>query len=285
MTLRQLREYITKELTPAVGGTEASAMAAVIMEDVLKADSVTIALNPEREVEPENLSQVESITRRVIAGEPLQYILGSTFFHGLRLKVNKGVLIPRPETSALVDIVCDTVGKRSDLSVLDVGTGSGAIAVALARELPFSSVTAVDFSDIAVATTQANCEALGVKNVKVMKRDILAAGLPAAEYDIIVSNPPYVEPCEKASIDSRVLDYEPHSALFVPESNPLVFYRRIVNDASEYLKLGGWLFFEINPRQADNMKALLKHNDFEMVEILRDYTGKNRYAVAQKTAK
>lgn len=280
MTLKELKKHIVTSLAHAVGGTEAEAMARVIFEDVLGVDTVAAALNPDRQLCSESVEPVETILRRVSeGGEPLQYVLGNCLFHGLKLNVTPAVLIPRPETSGLVDIVVDTAAGRPDLRVLDVGTGSGAIAIALARTLPFCSVTAVDVSADALEVARGNCRELGVKNVKTVLRDVLRQGLPSEEFDIIVSNPPYVQESERVAMSERVLAHEPSVALFVPDSDPLVFYRRIVEGCR--MQASVKLFFEINPLLANDVKALLESSGCDEVEILRDYRGKQRYATAR----
>lgn len=280
-TLSEIRRNIQERLAVAVGSGEASAMARVIIEDVLKVTPVDMALNPNREVENELTLKVEEIVKRVAEGEPLQYVLGLADFHGLRLKVRPGVLIPRPETSQLVDIVLKEFAGRKDLYVIDVCSGSGAIAVALGRELPFCQIDAVDISPVAVEICKENCKYLGLRNINIMLRNILKEGLPAQKYDLIVSNPPYVDESEKDGMEPRVLNHEPHIALFVPDDNPLLFYRKIAEEARGCLKPGGMLYFEINPRHAEDIRKLLIRLDYEDVEIIRDSEARYRFAKAK----
>lgn len=280
ITLKTLHEDMLARLTPVVGRREATAMATVIMEDVVGVEKADYIVNGDRTVEPETAERVDWTVRRVVGGEPLQYVVGSAMFHGMRFEVCPGVLIPRPETSALVDIVLDKTGSRRDLSVLDVGTGSGAIAVALARNLPFSDVVAVDNSDVAVRVASANCKRLKAGNVSVMKRDVLKEGLPDGRFDIVVSNPPYVLESEEADMDRRVVDHEPREALFVPDADPLRFYRAIADGSTTRLKKGGCLFFEINPLQADAIGRLLTSLGYDDIEILPDFSGHKRYVTA-----
>lgn len=280
MNLGELKKTVKDRISAVVDAREADAVTRVIMENVLNLNPTALALSFSRPVETGAASAILRIADRFVNGEPIQYILGSAYFHGLTLVVRKGVLIPRPETSALVDIICDSVRNQKDLNILDVGCGSGAISVTLARELPFCRVTAVDISEEAVLNTLENCKKLNVDNLTVLRRDILTDGLPDGRYDIIVSNPPYVDQSEMKDMERRVTDYEPHTALFVPDDNPLLFYRSIALDALHCLDAGGKLFFEINPRHSDELKSLLQNNGYRDIEIIRDFEGRNRYVTA-----
>lgn len=280
MTRKELRNRLINDLSVVVDHREAEAMARVILEDIAGLNVTKILTDGNVSVEPRTEAEVLEAASRVVKGEPVQYVVGSAMFHGLRLSVDTSVLIPRPETSGLVDIIEDRYKNVSDLRILDIGTGSGAIALALARNLPFSEVTAIDISDKALAVAEKNRQNLGARNVSFERRDVLSRGLPDAKFDIIVSNPPYVLESERSDIDSRVLDYEPSMALFVPDDNPLLFYRVIAEDAINKLNNRGMLFFEINPSQADAISRLLNSLGFKEVEIRRDFDGKQRYAIA-----
>lgn len=282
MTVQQLKNEIIDRLSPAVGNREATAMCRVILEDAASIDRINATLNPARELEEETVARVGRIVSEVAGGRPLQYVLGFTYFHGLKLKVDESVLIPRPETSQLVDIILDRYKDTPDLKVVDFCTGSGAIAIALSRNLPFAEIVATDISDAALRTAASNISNLRIRNVTLKKDDVLAEDFDCSdgELDIIVSNPPYVDESEKIGIDRRVTDYEPKLALFVPDDNPLLFYRAIVNIASKKLKKGGAIFFEINPRHASGIETLLEENGFKEVELLRDFNNSLRFAAA-----
>lgn len=282
MTLSQLRSHIVNTLAPSVGQREATAMARAIFEDALSVKEIDVVTNPERPVEDDTASRVDAIIEKVLEGEPLQYILGTAHFHGLRLNVRLGVLIPRPETSALVDLITDTVEMRKDLRILDVGTGSGAIAIALASVFPFARVVGMDISTQAIETATHNALNCHTPNVRIEKRDVLTQGLPDGCYDIIVSNPPYVLESEKAEMERTVVDYEPDIALFVPDDNPLRFYRPIAEEALSKLNVGGYLFFEINPRQSQEITDLLDHLGYAEVTVALDLDRRKRYIYAQK---
>lgn len=270
-------------LRPAMGA-EAEDAARIIFEDVAGYDRKYIFMNGDREILDFVQRHISAAVDKVLAGEPVQYAVGRARFMGMDFKVSPAVLVPRPETEGLVDMIADDWSGRSDLAVLDLCTGSGCIAVALARALPFAQVEAVDVSADALAIARANAEALGAK-VRFVQADVLTLGPErAAEYDIIVSNPPYVCESEKKDMDARVLDYEPHIALFVPDSDPLRFYRPIAASASVALKPGGMLYFEINPMFAADIEATLSAAGFTDVRVSRDFRGKQRFARATKPA-
>jgi len=281
-TVKEIREGIVRTLASHVGKGEAEAMARVILEDVAGVSRTDAIINPGRVLENATAARINTIVGRVAAGEPLQYILGEAVFMGLRLRVTPDTLIPRPETAGLVDLITDRYSDAKDLQILDIGTGSGCIAIALARALPYCAVTAADISAEALAVAADNASALGAANVKCVRLDALHLPTPAAPlYDIIVSNPPYVTESEKKDMDRRVLDYEPPTALFVPDDDPLRFYRAIAIYAQSALCPGGSLYFEINPLYATEMVQMLRSLAFEDVDISRDYRGKNRYAVCR----
>lgn len=279
--LRDIRETIVLKLGQSVGQGEARAMASVILEDLLGITPVDYAVNPDRELNTESIDAINAIVERVVDGEPLQYVLGTTLFHGLRLKVGEGVLIPRPETSQLVDIVADKAGKHADLRVLDVCTGSGAIALALGRVLAFPRLSAVELSDKALSYARENFAKYNLK-VSLVKSDVLVDELPEGPFDIIVSNPPYVDESERPGIDPRVLNHEPEEALFVPDEDPLLFYRAIATKAMDRLVDGGLLFFEINPHHSAELVSSVKKIGFDDVESLRDFCGRYRFLICKK---
>ena len=194
--------------------------------------------------------------------------------------VDESVLIPRPETEELVDMIVDE-NKSSDLSVLDAGTGSGCIAVSLALALKFAEITAIDISEAAIGVARMNAERLKAK-VGFLCQDMLDMPVVSGKYDIIVSNPPYVAEGEKKEMDGNVLDYEPGAALFVPDNDPLRYYRALSVYGKSALKYGGRLYFEINSRFPDEMKALLEGDGYENVELRRDMQGLWRFVRACK---
>lgn len=267
-------------LTPVLGSrAEAESAARIIFEDVAGYTRTFIFADGDREITDFMRRKIKAVVDKIVAGEPVQYAIGKARFMGNDFTVTPDVLIPRPETAALVDMITDDWQGSKDLSVLDVGTGSGCIAVSLALALPFCHVTGLDISDKAIEVARKNATDFNA-DVSFEKCDILKAVPPRSAYDIIVSNPPYVTDSESGDIDPRVLDYEPHLALFVPDSDPLRFYRAIATYARTALRPGGRLYFEINSRFPDEMAKLLQDEGFVRVSVTRDYKGNYRYASA-----
>ncbi len=283
-TIATVYRDIISRLSPSLGDGESRAAARVIMEDVRGATPTDLVVNGDRTVEPPTLGRIYDIVARIISGEPVQYAVGSARFYGIDFTVTPDVLIPRPETEGLVDMIVSQWSGRDDLRVLDCGTGSGCIAIALARNLPFSAIDAIDISNAALKVAEENSRRLKT-SVGFYRRDILKLTPPDAPlYDIIVSNPPYIARDEAAAMDDRVLGYEPADALFVPDDNPLIFYRAISAYAVKALKAGGRLYFEINPRFRDAMTAMLADDGFTDIDTRRDYLGRYRFVSASKPA-
>ena len=279
MILKEAIEQLRDGLTGVVEPHEAQAMIRVICEDVFNYDPVDVALRQESELPEFAQQRVNDVISRLRRHEPLQYIVGSARFHGHKFKVTPAVLIPRPETEQLVDLIVDE-NPASDLRVLDMGTGSGCIAISLARALKFAQVDALDVSRDALAVARENAAALKVK-VRLFESDMLQPQ-PAATYDIIVSNPPYICWSERESMERNVKDYEPGQALFVPDNDPLLFYKSIAPYAMQSLVKGGRLYLEINQRFGAEVKRLLEENGFDEVRIIEDSYGKVRFAAAVK---
>lgn len=277
-SLADIRTSLRQGLTPKYGDREATAMARAIIMNLKGWNLTQLVANEDREASDFIMGRSQEIFSQLMNDMPLQYALGESEFYGLKLKVKPGVLIPRPETEELVDLIVKE-NKRSDLEVLDLCTGSGAIAIALARNLPFSKVEAIDISPNAVVIAQENAAELKV-NVKIRKGDVFALSIPSNSFDIIVSNPPYVLESEKSEMEPNVLNFEPHEALFVSDSNPLPFYSRIAEIAAEALVPNGKLYFEINPILASQIKDLLSTAGFRDIRIIRDVHGKDRFAAA-----
>ena len=277
MILKEAIEQLKHGLEGLADPREVQAMIRIIAEDVLNCDPVDVALRPDRELPDFAPQRIADIIARLRRHEPLQYIVGHARFHGHSFKVTPAVLIPRPETEQLVDIIIDE-NPRDDLRVLDMGTGSGCIAISLARALKFAQVDALDVSRDALAVARDNAAALKVK-VRLFESDMLSPQ-PVARYDIIVSNPPYICWSERETMERNVKDYEPGQALFVPDNDPLMFYKAIAPYAAQSLERGGRLYLEINHRFADEMKRLLEDSGFDEVRIVEDSFGKKRFAAA-----
>ncbi len=282
MTILSFFKDTAGRLAKALNSEAAGEAAArIIFEDIAGYDRKYLFMNGDRELLDFTQEKIEAAVGRVEAGEPVQYAVGTALFMGNRFKVTPAVLIPRPETAGLVDIITDRNGGRSDLRILDIGTGSGIIAISLAKALPFCRVSAIDISDEALAVAAENASALGAK-VIFDRADILTTGAPDKKYDIIVSNPPYVCDSERAEMDARVVDFEPAKALFVPDTDPMLFYRAIAAYAGTALVPGGSLYLEINERFPEETRTVLRDAGFEDIDIIRDFRGRYRYATARK---
>ncbi len=226
--------------------------------------------------------QVKDITERLSRQEPIQYILGYADFCGLRFDIAPGALIPRPETAELVRLILAENNHLLPLRIADLGTGSGCIAITLATNLPHSQVEAWDFSPEALAVARGNAAKLNA-SITFHQRDILkynAQELPSGTLDIIVSNPPYILQSESKTMCDNVLRHEPHSALFVPDHTPLLFYEKIARDGRHLLASGGKLYFEINETQGESCAHMLTTWGYQAIRILKDFYQKERFIVA-----
>lgn len=265
MTVAELSNLIRTQLATFAPPGEARALERIIFEDVALMRPVDVIVNPDRELPAFISRKVNTILSRLTAGEPIQYILGHAAFCGMELEVTPDVLIPRPETEELVDLIVKRYSRQPDLRIIDLGTGSGAIALALARAMRFPSITAVDISDKALEVARRNAAALRVK-IDFVHADMLTF-TPGEKFDIVVSNPPYVLDREQASMEPTVTAHEPHRALFVPDNDPMKFYNAILANFRGHT---GAFYFEINPLCAPL---------FTGAEIVRDIHGKNRFAI------
>lgn len=280
MTVRDLRRAAVAALIPLYGRGEAEWMTRLMLEYVTGWSRVDLLVDADKELGEVRVEAVKNVVDRLMNHEPLQYILGYEDFMGLKINVNPSVLIPRPETQELVNIIIDREAKASDLSVLDAGTGSGAIAVALSRNLRFARVTAIDNSDAVLEVARGNAERLRTP-VTFVNADMLSlASLPGEPFDIIVSNPPYVLDSERAEMSANVLGHEPSAALFVPDRDPLRFYLALARYAAAGgLKPDGRLYFECNPLTIGVLSSQLEV-DFDEVEAIRDSFGRKRFIIA-----
>ena len=260
-----------RSLTALYSEGEAKAIARLVMEEhfgLSMADVLCSKMGDEAEL--------RQIHRRLLTGEPVQYVLGRAEFGGRWFHVAPGVLIPRPETYELCQWVL--VENRGEERILDIGTGSGCIACTLAAELPHAEVSAWDISETALAIAQSNAQRLNV-NVTFSQIDILQLSIINCQlsiYDIIISNPPYICQQEREAMERNVLDYEPSLALFVPDDDPLLFYRAIAGYARQALKPGGTLYFEINPLYAAALQSLLSKMAYHAITLREDQYGKPR---------
>lgn len=277
MTLRQLLDNGRARLAPLYGQGEADWMMRIIMEYLKGWKQADLLLRADEEMSDFIAGKADAIIARLLDNEPLQYILGETYWHGMTLKVTPDVLIPRPETSELVDLITSE-NTAPDLNVLDVCTGSGCIAVALANTLPFAKVTGTDISDAALAVARENASLRKLK-VGFMHSDALGQfPFDDGSMDIVVSNPPYITESEKKEMEPNVLDHEPGLALFVPDSDPLRFYTAISREGFRVTRPGGKIYFEINPIFARQVSRMMTETGWDDVQILPDMHGKQRFA-------
>ena len=275
-------ETLCHRLTACYGAGEAKALVRWVLDVRFGLSLTDILCGKVTQLSADDQAELEKIMRRLEKGEPVQYITGLADFAGRQFHVAPGVLIPRPETAELCGWVISKAKRASQL--LDIGTGSGCIAVTLAAELPHAQVSAWDISDDALRIAHDNATRIGV-NVTFEKHDILDTSIATAAqplYDIIISNPPYIQPSERDGMAKNVLEYEPSIALFAPADNPIIFYQRIADFAWKSLRDGGHLFFELNPLTAKTVGDYLCQLGFIDIEFHRDIFGKQRFLKATK---
>ncbi len=274
-------QYIEKELNPFYPKTEVEGFTRLIIESVSGWNFTEQIINKSKVIESEKLVVVKSIVSRLKKYEPIQYILGETEFFGLKIKVAPAVLIPRPETEELVAFILEKVTDKK-CTILDIGTGSGCIALALKHSLKVADVYGTDISEKALETAKFNANANKL-NVAFFISDILYwKEKNWQNFDVIVSNPPYIRESEKEQMKANVLDYEPPEALFVSDSDALVFYRKIAQFAKKHLNKNGFLFFEINENLGTQTVELLEKSGFTKIELRNDINGKKRMICSRK---
>ena len=305
VVMQQLIQYIRHSLSGSYSGSEAFVLSRLILEEVYGIPFWKIAIDKNTDLSASRTEKLEEMLRRLQNGEPYQYVFGKTEFCGLPFVVTPDVLIPRPETEELVEwIAHENVNPSDAFALLDVGTGSGCIAVALAKAMPRTMVSAWDISREALAVAAENAHLNDVE-VCFSEQDLFLPLPPAAMddlaeggppragteinppvrvmYDVIVSNPPYVTESEKKRMAARVVDFEPSQALFVPDNAPLLFYERIADIASDLLRVGGKLYFEINRSKGAEVCRMLSDMGFGDVELREDISGNDRMVRAVKT--
>ncbi|SHM21357.1 peptide chain release factor N(5)-glutamine methyltransferase [Flavobacterium saccharophilum] len=278
MKIKQYRTQFIKELSPFYDAYEAESFFYLILEDRHQLRQIDLALNHELNFSESDFVVWNSLLGQLKKEVPIQYLLGKTSFYGLDFEVNENVLIPRPETEELVEWIINEnsiADKTKKLRILDIGTGSGCIAISLAKNLPNAEVFGIDVSKKAIETAKRNAINNNV-DVTFVFLDILEADVLTCNFDIIVSNPPYVRNLEKEEIKKNVLDYEPHLALFVDDNDALIFYRKIAALAKSNLLENGQLFFEINQYLGKEMKDLLETMDFKNIELKKDIYDNDR---------
>lgn len=273
--MRKALEYIKTELQGIYPPDELQNISFLIIEKLTGLSRSALLLNKSTIFSTDQRKELESFIEKLRKNAPIQYILGDTDFYGLLFTVDGSVLIPRPETEELIEWIARENDKDRPFKILDIGTGSGCIAVTLKRLFPNAEVDAFDVSDAALATAEGNAKRNDV-SVNFRKVDILQPFPSGGQWDIIVSNPPYIPEREKKQMDRNVLDYEPSLALFVPDDDPLLFYRKIADFASSHLRPGGQLFFEIHYDAGPAVVDLLRRHCFDHVELRKDMGGNDR---------
>lgn len=289
MKLKSVALRFSEDLSHIYDESEAEALFYIALQYVMGLNRPAYLLKKDTEIDHNIVNSFELILDRLAKQEPIQYILGETYFYGLYFKVDSSVLIPRPETEELVDwvlTVCDTnqklEGTTDNFNVLDVGTGSGCIAITLKKNKPDFHVTAIDIAQDSLAMAEINAE-LNRVEVDFVQDDILnPIAINQHVFDAIVSNPPYITYHEKEDMHKNVLAHEPHRALFVSNEKPLVFYEAIADFALQNLRKGGYLFFEINEFLGKETVQLLKDKGFIYIELRKDIQGKDRMIKCNK---
>lgn len=279
-TISQLSKYASQELKDSYPGYEIAAICEIICMDIFHFTKIDIQLRKNEILEQSFVNKFSAVVRRLKQGEPIQYILGETEFCGLRFYLDSSTLIPRPETAELVRWV--ETGLIPGQSLLDIGTGSGCIAVTLARNHPDLKVTGLDISAPALRTAGRNAQRHRT-TVAFRQADILKyENYPWESYDVLVSNPPYIRESEKKDMAVQVAEHEPRQALFVPDNDPLLFYRRIAGFGQSHLHPDGRLYLEINEALGQETIQLLREHRYQEIELRQDFYGKDRMICAKK---
>ncbi len=273
--MEEIMKYIQTELKGYYPDNEIQSFGYLLLEKITGFSRSEILINKNTKFSSEQWNKLNSFLFKLKEYVPIQYLLGETEFYGLNFLVNSSVLIPRPETEELIEWIVKENDKNSALQILDIGTGSGCIAISLKHEFPFANVDACDISHEAIETARLNAK-INHTEIHFFEADILKNPLFDKKWDIIVSNPPYVPENEKETLLPNVLNYEPLLALFVPKDDPLLFYRNIVDFAQIHLNQGGKLYFEIHYKAGENIVTLLEQEGFQQIELKKDLSGNDR---------
>ena len=261
--------------------SEALALAKMLLVEVFGFSTLELYGGKDKEFSEKHRSVLNEMIRRLQKNEPIQYIIGIESFFGLTFEVNSNVLIPRPETQELVSWIIEDYQSDESIRILDIGTGSGCIPISLAKQLSKAEVESWDISEGALEVASRNCERNGVK-VLLCQKDVLKAAPEGDLYDVIVSNPPYITNKEKTDMEANVLDWEPFLALFVPDGDPLLFYRKIAQLGCDMLKEGGSLYFEINRAYGEETILMLRRLGYNQIELKKDSWGNDRMIKAKR---
>lgn len=280
MTYEQLAILTINKLEPLYGIREARAIQKYLFSSQRDLNIADWLLINQEEADKDFETKMLSYLPPLLNYMPVQYVVGTAYFCGMKFDVSPGVLIPRPETEELVELIVHQLSTEKEYHILDIGTGSGAIAVSLSKLLPKSLITAIDVSDQALKVAEFNARKHNTE-VRFVKEDILNSSSDiVGEFDIIVSNPPYVKESEATQMSANVLNYEPHLALFVKDDDPLIFYRAIISFSQQHLSKDGMLWFEINEAEGHNISKLLQIAGYTEVSVLEDFNSKPRFVRA-----
>jgi release factor glutamine methyltransferase len=282
--MQQAFLHIQKQLHGLYTASEIKSFYYLMLESVCNKDKHLLLRDKDNQLSVNELRRIREMVEELKKFRPIQYVLGETEFYGLKFKVNENVLIPRPETEELVEWICRCEpAPQSSANIMDIGTGSGCIAVSLSKNMPPATVYALDISENALALARQNAQANNVA-VRFFQQDIFSHDPFAAcrvPFSMMVSNPPYVVPSEKRHMSPNVLDYEPHEALFVPEEQPLLFYERIADLGRMHLESAGSLFFETGSLFGEAVAEMLRDKGYQSVELRKDLSGKPRMVKGQ----
>ena len=276
--LQKTKRHFTEVLAEKFPKREAEQLMRILLEDLFGIDWNQQLMNPDLRIDEHQHYQLGEAVKRLLSGEPVQYVTGMSRFGDLLIKVSPAVLIPRPETEEMVQKICASMPKEKTMRIWDIGTGSGCIAIALAKQFPNAEVVAFDVSEEALQIAKENAESNGAK-VTFVQDDIMnpTSDFFAQPVDLVVSNPPYVCESERTTMETNVLDWEPEKALFVPDDDPLRFYRQILALAKKQLNPNGQVWFEINERMGEELVSLCREMGFSNAEVLEDFAGKPRF--------
>jgi len=279
MLLKEYRTYFLEQLDSLYGAIEAESLFGIALGELKGWKRIDLAMHPDAQLSREEIERWNAVLEQLQLQKPIQYIFGKAHFYGLDFEVNSNTLIPRPETEELVQWIITDNEHKGKIKILDIGTGSGCIAIALAKNMPDVSVTALDISAEALAVAKRNAGSNGVE-IDFIQNDILEAESLPGTYDVIVSNPPYVRHLEKEEIKDNVLQYEPHLALFVEDNDALLFYRKIALLAKNHLTAYGKLYFEINQYLGPETTEMLESYGYKQVALRKDIYGNDRMIAA-----
>ena len=279
--MQQTKRHYIEVLAETFPQREAEQLMRILLEDFFGIDLKRQLMEPNLRIDEWQYHQLDEAVKRLLEGEPVQYVTGMAHFCDLLIKVSPAVLIPRPETEELVQRICASLPKEKPIRIWDIGTGSGCIAIALAKHFEKAEVVGFDVSEAALQVAKENAESNGVQ-VTFVQDDVLN---PQSAYfnqpvDLVVSNPPYVCDSERATMERNVLNWEPETALFVPDNDPLRFYRQILNLAKPQLNPEGQVWFEINEAKGEDMVRVCREKGFSEAEVLLDFSERPRFCLA-----